>query len=173
MSNTVKGQDYGRNLGAVSVTYNHQSGKTFKYSDEQVEVSIPKESISELIVQLRNVTNVPLYFNWSESYFLINEEMISINDNAKESAIAFGLAIKEVNSLPPNTKIVPSSKVELRIGSKKGMFWDYRDANNYFKEHGKPREDRLVLVFENGDKKLEKSIAIQVYTGKIIKQLKK
>jgi hypothetical protein len=170
---TLHAQDYGRNLGAVSVTYNGSGSKTFKYADDLVELSIPKESISEITVQAKNVSSSPIYFNWSESYFVLNEETVPVVDNAAGSAAAFGLATKEVNSVAPNAKIANGSKVDLKIGSKKGMFWDYRDANNYFKQNGKPREDKLVLVFEQDGKKLEKTIPIQVYTSKIVKQLKK
>ena len=170
---SVKAQDYGRNLGSVSVTYNGQSGKTFKYTDDQVELSVPKESMSEITVTTKNVSNSPIYFNWSESYFVINDETVQINNNTNESAVAFGQAVKEANSVSSNTKIAPSTKSDLRIGIKKGMFWDYQDANKYFKDNGKPREDKLVLVFDQDGKKLEKTIPILVYTGKIIKQLKK
>ncbi len=170
---TIKAQDYGRNLGAVSVTYNGSGSKTFKYGDDLVELSVPKESISEITVQAKNVSSSPIYFNWSESYFVLNEETVPVVDNAAGSAAAFGLATKEINSVAPNAKIANGSRIDLKIGSKKGMLWDYRDANDYFKQNGKPREDKLVLIFEQDGKKHEKTIPIQIYTSKIIKQLKK
>ncbi len=129
--------------------------------------------MSEITVTAKNVSSSPIYFNWSESYFIINEETVQINNNTNESAVAFGQAVKEANSVSSNTKIAPSTKSALRIGIKKGMIWDYQDANKYFKDNGKPREDKLVLVFDQDGKKLEKAIPILVYTGKIIRQLKK
>lgn len=169
----AKGQDYGRNLGSVSVTYNGQSSKTFKFEDEQVEISVPKESISEIVVSAKNKTSTSIYFNWTESYFLINGETIPVVDNSKGVAIALGIETKEANSTTPNSKIAPNSKIELKLGSKKGMLFDYSAVNKYFKEHGKVMDDKIVLVFEKSGELIEKVIPIQVYTGRVIKQLKR
>ncbi|MFE2860979.1 hypothetical protein [Sphingobacterium multivorum] len=169
----AQAQEYGRNIGSVSVTYNGQPSKTFKFEDDQVELLVPKESISEIVVSAKNKTSTSIYFNWTESYFLINGETIPVVDNSKGVAIALGIETKEANSTTPNSKIAPNSKIELKLGSKKGMLFDYSAVNKYFKEHGKVMDDKIVLVFEKSGELIEKVIPIQVYTGRVIKQLKR
>lgn len=173
ISVNVNAQEFGKNIGSVSVAFDGKNSKEYKYTDDDVTIAIQDVGMGYIYFNVRNNSNKAISFQWPTSYYVIAEETIPFSDASGATAQMLGIEIKEANSVSQPTLIAPESKVVLKCATKSAVLFDYGKANKYFQENGKLPNDRAVLQFEINGEKVDKVIPIQVYTSKIKKSLKK
>ncbi|CDS94543.1 exported hypothetical protein [Sphingobacterium sp. PM2-P1-29] len=166
-------QDFGKNLGSVSVAVENQNPDKYIFSDEQVSIKIKEISIYSITFEATNKTNSSISFNWGESYYVVDGESLSMENGSGQAAVAIGMQSKEVNSQPKDLKIGPKTKVNIISLPKGKTLFNFSSANKYFKEESKVPENKAVLAFNINGSTVEKPITFQIYTGKIKKGLKK
>ncbi len=164
-------QEFGKNIGSVSVAFDGKTPKEYKHKDDDVSIAIHDVAMGYVYFNVRNNSDKAISFQWPTSYFVIAEETIPVV-NADAGGV-IGIQVKEVNSVSPPTVIAPESKVILRCATKDAVLFNFFKSNKYFQENGKLPNDRAVLQFEIDGKKVDKIVPFQVYTSKIKKALKK
>lgn len=173
LSGTIsKAQEFGKNLGSVYLTINGEHPKDYVYHDEQVTIKVVSETLGNINFEIRNISDGSAEFIWADSYFVITENTIPFSDMNRGTAAALGITTTETNSVNPATRIGTEAKITVKASSKNGILFNFRDINKYYDQHAKLPNDRAVLAFKIGGKKVEKVIPIQVYTSKIKKKLK-
>lgn len=166
---TVSAQEFGKNIGSVSVAFDGKAPKEYKHKDDAITITVEDVAMGYVYFNARNNSDKAITFQWPTSYYVISEETIPMLDVENYAAWTTGLTINE--NTP--TVIAPESKVVLKCTAKGSTLFDYFKANKYFKENDKMPRDRAVLQFEIDGAKVEKVIPIEVYTKKIRKALKK
>ena len=166
-------QEFGKNLGSVSVAVENQNPDKYIFSDEQVSIKIKEISIYSITFEATNNTNSSISFNWGESYYVVDGESIPFESGSGQAAVALGMQSKEINSQPKDLKIGPKTKVNITSLPTGKTLFNFSSANKYFKEESKVPENIAVLSFDIKGETVEKPITFQMYTGKIKKGLKK
>lgn len=166
-------QEFGKNLGSVSVAAENQDPDKYIFSDEQVSIKIKEISIYSITFEATNNTNSSISFNWGESYYVVDGESLAMENGSGQAAVALGMQNKEINSQPKDLKIGPKTKVNIISLPKGKTLFNFSSANKYFKEVNKVPENSSVLAFDIKGETVEKPITFQMYTGKIKKALKK
>lgn len=162
-------QEFGKNIGSVSVAFDGKAPKHYLYQDDDVNIIISDVSMEQINFAVTNKTKNSITFHWPTSYYVIAEETIPMLDGNNSAAWTTGLTINEHTP----TMIAPESRVFLKCTTKNTVLFQYFKTNKFFQDTGKMPHDRAVLQFEIDGAKVEKTIPIEVYTSKIKKALKK
>ncbi|MCL7987750.1 hypothetical protein M8998_07350 [Sphingobacterium sp. lm-10] len=166
-------QDYGQSVGSLNVAVDGKKAKDYVYKDGDVEITISRLAVNQVDFNIKNLTDKPIDFFWTDSYFIASGRSTAFQNSGNAMELLTGVAGKEINSTSPKTRIAPGTYITIKTSSKETYLFDFNYANKNYKETGNTPENAAIIALGIDGEMKEKRINFQMYTSRIIKELKK